>query len=129
MIIKFGYFFEDHSDFTEFITKNIFSLVTIPTLLMNVLRYLRKVKEYWIEKFPKIQEQMLHNVTQEQKKLYLLLLLQLLMVDIIKDLYNINQVLERKNPIGLSAERKKYLSKEVSKYVQNPVKKFFYCNF
>ena len=96
---------------------------------MNVLRYLRKVKEYWIEKFPKIQEQMLHNVTQEQKKLYLLLLLQLLMVDIIKDLYNINQVLERKNPIGLSAERKKYLSKEVSKYVQNPVKKFFYCNF
>ena len=72
---------------------------------------------------------MLHNVTQEQKKLYLLLLLQLLMVDIIKDLYNINQVLERKNPIGLSAERKKYLSEEVSKYVQNPVKKFFYCNF
>ena len=63
---------------------------------MNVLRYLRKVKEYWIEKFPKIQEQMLHNVTQEQKNLYLLLLLQLLMVDIIKDLYNINQVLERK---------------------------------
>ena len=54
---------------------------------------------------------------------------ELLMVDIIKDLYNINQVLERKNPIGLSAERKKYLSKEVSKYVQNPVKKFFYCNF
>ena len=53
----------------------------------------------------------------------------LLMVDIIKDLYNINQVLERKNPIGLSAERKKYLSEEVSKYVQNPVKKFFYCNF
>ena len=51
------------------------------------------------------------------------------MVDIIKDLYNINQVLERKNPIGLSAERKKYLSKEVSKYVQNPVKKIFYCNF
>ena len=39
---------------------------------------------------------MLHDVTQEQKKLYLLLLLQLLMVDIIKDLYNINQVLERK---------------------------------
>ena len=72
---------------------------------------------------------MLHNVTQEQKNLYLLLLLQLLMVDIIKDLYNINQVLERKNLIGLSAERKKYLSKEVSKYVQNPVKKFFYCNF
>src|SRR5438105_1456610 len=71
---------------------------------------------------------MLHDVTQEQKNLYLLLLLQLLMVDIIKDLYNINQVLERKNPIGLSAERKKYLSKEVSKYVQNPVKKFFYCN-
>ncbi len=54
---------------------------------------------------------------------------ELLMVDIIKDLCNINQVLERKNPIGLSAERKKYLSKEVSKYVQNPVKKFFYCNF
>ena len=72
---------------------------------------------------------MLHNITQEQKNLYLLLLLQLLMVDIIKDLYNINQVLERKNPIGLSAERKKYLSEEVSKYVQNPVKKFFYCNF
>jgi len=72
---------------------------------------------------------MLHDVTQEQKNLYLLLLLQLLMVDIIKDLYNINQVLERKNPIGLSAERKKYLSEEVSKYVQNPVKKFFYCNF
>ena len=71
---------------------------------------------------------MLHDVTQEQKNLYLLLLLQLLMVDIIKDLYNINQVLERKNPIGLSAERKKYLSEEVSKYVQNPVKKFFYCN-
>jgi len=39
------------------------------------------------------------------------------------------EVLERKNPIGLSAERKKYLSEEVSKYVQNPVKKFFYCNF
>jgi len=39
---------------------------------------------------------MLHDVTQEQKNLYLLLLLQLLMVDIIKDLYNINQVLERK---------------------------------
>ena len=72
---------------------------------------------------------MLHDVTQEQKNLYLLLLLQLLMVDIFKDLYNINQVLERKNPIGLSAERKKYLSEEVSKYVQNPVKKFFYCNF
>ena len=56
---------------------------------------------------------MLHDVTQEQKNLYLLLLLQLLMVDIIKDLYNINQVLERKKPIGLSAERKKYLSEEV----------------
>ena len=39
---------------------------------------------------------MLHDVTQEQKNLYLLLLLQLLMVDIFKDLYNINQVLERK---------------------------------
>ena len=43
---------------------------------------------------------MLHDDTQEQKNLYLLLLLQLFMVDIIKDLYNINQVLERKNPIG-----------------------------
>ena len=42
---------------------------------------------------------------------------ELLMVDIIKDLCNINQVLERKNPIGLSAERKKYLSKEVSKFL------------
>lgn len=50
--------------------------------------------------------------------------------DITKNLDDIEQVfLERKNPVGLSADRKKYLSEEVSKYVQNPVKKSFYCEF
>ena len=54
---------------------------------------------------------------------------ELLIVDITENLDNIDRVLERKNPVGLSADRKKYLSEEVSKYVQNPVKKNFYCNF
>ena len=55
---------------------------------------------------------------------------EMLVVDITKNLDNIEQVfLERKNPLGLSADRKKYLSEEVSKYVQNPVKKSFYCEF
>ena len=54
---------------------------------------------------------------------------ELLIVDITENLDNSDRVLERKNPVGLSADRKKYLSEEVSKYVQNPVKKNFYCNF
>ena len=37
--------------------------------------------------------------------------------------------LEPKFPVCLTAERRDYLSKEISKFVQNLIKKDFYLNF
>ena len=36
--------------------------------------------------------------------------------------------LEQKFPVGLTTERRKYLSEEINKFVQNTIKKEFYLN-
>ena len=53
---------------------------------------------------------------------------ELKIIDISKDL-NAEPELEQKFPAGLTAERRNYLSGEISKFVQNPIKKEFYLNF
>src|SRR5437763_12346672 len=50
------------------------------------------------------------------------------MVDIAKN-FDMNPILEQKHPIGLTPERQKYILENVVPYVQNPVKKNFYCKF
>ena len=50
------------------------------------------------------------------------------MVDIAKN-FDMNPILEQKHPIGLTPEQQKYILENVVPYVQNPVKKNFYCKF